>query len=206
SADEIRYLCESADRYFSRQVVPANVVWSFAGIRSLHDDGSAEARKVTRDYHLELDSDPGAKLLSVFGGKITTARALAQEAVDRLGLEGRRSTGWMILPGGDIFPAWLDWLRAVSEWMPPAMVIRMSRAYGTRLQDLIGTASALDDLGRHFGCGLYRREVDWLVAKEFARTAEDVLWRRTKLGLDMPETGTKALATYLGSLRHPSAH
>jgi glycerol-3-phosphate dehydrogenase len=196
-AEEIRYLCEAADRYFTRQVVPADIVWSYSGIRSLHDDGKADAKAVTRDYHLELDEDPGARLLSIFGGKITTARALAQEAVDRLGIEGRRSTAWTALPGGDIFPAYLDWLQRLAAWMPAPMLARMSQAYGTRLRDMLADASSLGDLGRHFGCGLYELEVKWLVDREFARTAEDILWRRTKLGLDMDAAEAKGLERYL---------
>ena len=197
TGEEIRYLCDAANLYFERQVAPADLIWSYSGIRSLYDDGSAEARKVTRDYHLELDADLGPKLLSVFGGKITTARALAQEAVDRLGIEGRRSTALTALPGGDIFPAYLDWLNGLAAWMPGEMIARMSQAYGTRLREMIGDAAAIEDLGRHFGCGLYAREVDWLVEREFARTAEDVLWRRTKLGLDMDAAGVAALEGYL---------
>ena len=197
TAGEKSYLCEAANLYFERQVAPADLIWSYSGIRSLYDDGSAEARKVTRDYHLELDADLGPKLLSVFGGKITTARALAQEAVDRLGIEGRRSTALMALPGGDIFPAYLDWLNGLAAWMPGEMIARMSQAYGTRLREMIGDGAAIEDLGRHFGCGLYEREVDWLVAREFARNAEDVLWRRTKLGLDFDAAGVKALEGYL---------
>ncbi|MEO7825571.1 MAG: glycerol-3-phosphate dehydrogenase, partial [Allosphingosinicella sp.] len=98
TAAEARYLCEAADRYFTRQIVPADIVWSYSGVRALYDDGARDAKSVTRDYHLELDSDPGPKLLSVFGGKITTARALAQEALDRLGIDGRRSTSHTFLP------------------------------------------------------------------------------------------------------------
>jgi glycerol-3-phosphate dehydrogenase len=197
SAEEIRYLCESADRYFVKQVVPADVVWSYAGVRSLYDDGARDARAVTRDWHLELDAGPAAKLLSVFGGKITTARALAEHALDRLGVEGRRSTAWKSLPGGDLYPAFLDWLRALSAWMPPPMVSRLSQAYGTRLKDLIGGSSSLADLGRHFGAGLYEAEVRWLTAREFARTADDILWRRTKLGLRFTPAQTKALEAFL---------
>ena len=192
-ADEIRYLCEAADRYFIRQVVPADVVWSYSGVRALHDDGSADAKAITRDYHLELDPDPGPKLLSVFGGKITTARALAQEALDRLGIEGRRSTSHTFLPGGDIYPDFLAWLETLAGWMPQPLLARLSRAYGTRLRDMIGEARSLAGLGRHFGAGLHEAELRWLRDREFARTAEDVLWRRTKLGLAMSEEEARAV-------------
>lgn len=196
SPGEVRYLCRAADRYFTRQVLPADIVWSYSGIRALHDDGAAEARSVTRDYRLELAPGPGPKLLSVFGGKITTARALAQEALDRLGVEGRRSTSHTFLPGGDVYPDFLDWLDRLAGWMPRPLVARLSGAYGTRLRDMIEGCSSLADLGRHFGAGLYEREVAWLRDREFARTADDVLWRRTKLGLEMSETQMRAVSAW----------
>ncbi|HEX4739247.1 MAG TPA: glycerol-3-phosphate dehydrogenase [Allosphingosinicella sp.] len=198
SAEEIRYLCEATDRYFKHQIVPSDLIWCYSGIRALFDDGHADAKAVTRDYHLELEPHPGPKLLSVFGGKITTARALAQKAVDMLGIEGRRSTSWKILPGGDLYPAFLTWLDRLSEWLPAPTALRMSRAYGTRLKELIGDADRIEDLGRHYGAGLYEREVQWLVEREYARTAEDVLWRRSKLGLHMSEAEKQALAERLG--------
>ncbi|HEX8380702.1 MAG TPA: glycerol-3-phosphate dehydrogenase [Allosphingosinicella sp.] len=199
--EEIRYLCQAADRYFTRQVGPADVVWSYSGIRALWDDGAADAKAVTRDYRLELDPDPGPRLLSVFGGKITTARALAQEALDRLGIEGRRSTSHAFLPGGDLYPEFLEWLDGLARWMPGPLVARLSGAYGTRLRDMIGDAGCLGDLGRHFGAGLYEAELAWLRDREFARTAEDVLWRRTKLGLAMDEEQVRAVADWI--TRHP---
>ncbi|HEX8482403.1 MAG TPA: glycerol-3-phosphate dehydrogenase [Allosphingosinicella sp.] len=199
--EEIRYLCQAADRYFTKQVGPADVVWSYSGVRALWDDGAADAKAVTRDYRLELDPDPGPKLLSVFGGKITTARALAQEALDRLGIEGRRSTSHAFLPGGDLYPGFLEWLEGLADWMPEPLLARLSGAYGTRLREMMGDAGSLADLGRHFGAGLYERELAWLGDREFARTAEDVLWRRTKLGLVMDEEGVRAVADFMA--RHP---
>jgi glycerol-3-phosphate dehydrogenase len=169
-------------------------------VRAHADDGARDARAVTRDWHLELDPAPGAQLLSVFGGKITTARALAETALDRLGVEGRRSTAWKMLPGGDLYPAFLDWLRALEAWMPADMVRRLSQAYGTRLKALIGEAGDLSEFGRHFGHGLYEREVRWLATREYARTAEDILWRRTKLGLRFTPGETKALEAFLQRL------
>ena len=195
--DETRYLCEAADRYFERQVTPADVVWSYSGIRSLYDDGEAQAKAVTRDYRLELDEAEGAPLLSVFGGKITTARALAEEALDRLRIEGRRSTGWMALPGGDLAPAFLDWLETLAAWMPQPLIARLSRAYGTRVRDIVDSAQSLKQLGRHFGHGLYEAELNYLKEREFARTAEDILWRRTKLGLRFTAAESKALRKWI---------
>ncbi|MDT9597405.1 glycerol-3-phosphate dehydrogenase [Sphingosinicella rhizophila] len=198
SPEEVRYLCDAANRYFVRQTEPDDLVWSYSGVRALHDDGAAEAKAVTRDYHLELDQDPGAKLLSVFGGKITTARALAEEALDMLDMEGRRSTRVAPLPGGDLTPPFLAYLDQLRDGLDPALVERLGRAYGTRLRDLLGDAATRSDLGRHFGAGLYEREVNYLVEHEIARSAEDILWRRTKLGLAMTETEQKRLADYLG--------
>ncbi|HEX8263146.1 MAG TPA: glycerol-3-phosphate dehydrogenase [Allosphingosinicella sp.] len=195
--DEIRYLCEAADRYFTRQIVPADVVWSYSGIRALYDDGAADAKSVTRDYHLELDPDPGPKLLSVFGGKLTTARALAEEALDRLGIEGRRSTSHSFLPGGDLSPGFLEWLDGLAKWMPQPLLARLSGAYGTRLREMIGGARSLADLGRPFGAGLHEVELRWLRDREFARTADDVLWRRTKLGLAMSQEEARAVEAWM---------
>jgi glycerol-3-phosphate dehydrogenase len=199
SAEEVRYLCEAVDRYFERQVVPADVVWSFAGVRALWDDGAADAKAVTRGYRLELDPEPGPRLLSVFGGKLTTARALAEEVLDRLGIEGRSTTAHSFLPGGDIFPAYLEWLQGLAEWMPRPLVARLSKAYGTSLRELLGEARSLEDLGRHFGAGLYEAELRWLSEREFARTGEDVLWRRSKLGLVMSEAQRSAVERRMGA-------
>jgi glycerol-3-phosphate dehydrogenase len=196
-ADEIAYLCAAANLYFETQVGQADVRWSYSGVRSLYDDGAAEAKAVTRDYRLELDDDPGAKLLSVFGGKITTARALAAEALDRLGIEGRKWTTHTALPGGDIYPAFNDYLDRLRLWMPAPMASRMARAYGTRLKDVLGDATSLDGLGRRFARGLYEREVRYLVEHEFARTADDILWRRTKIGLAASDDEAAALAAFL---------
>ncbi|MEA3053431.1 MAG: glycerol-3-phosphate dehydrogenase [Sphingomonadales bacterium] len=197
---EIRYLCEAADRYFTRQVVPADVVWSYAGVRALWDDGAVDPKAVTRDYRLEIDPRPGPKLLSVFGGKITTARALAQEALDRLGVDGRRSTSHTFLPGGDLYPDFLEWLERLGSWLPRPLVARLSRAYGTRLRDMLGEAASLADLGRDFGAGLYEAELRWLRDREFARTADDVLWRRTKLGLRMSAEEARQVQAWFESV------
>jgi glycerol-3-phosphate dehydrogenase len=197
SAAEIDYLCAAANRYFLAGTKPADVIWSFAGIRALYDDGAADPQAVTRDYRLELDDAPGAKLLSVFGGKVTTARALASEALDRLGATGLKFTRTSALPGGDLLPPFLGWIETL-DWLAPELLGRLSRAYGTRLRDLMGDAGSMADLGRHFGAGLYEREVRYLRDKEFARTADDILWRRTKLGLRLTGAEAKALDRYLG--------
>lgn len=199
TTEEIAYLCAAANRCFAREVSPGDVVWSFAGVRALADDGAADPQAVTRDYRLELDDSPGPKLLSVFGGKITTARALASEALDLLGAGGLKFTRTTPLPGGDILPSFLVWLETLSALLPADLLSRLSRAYGTRLRDLVGEARRPSDLGRHFGAGLYEAEVRYLCDREFARTAEDVLWRRTKLGLRFTPEEKTALERYLGA-------
>lgn len=196
-AEEAEYLCAAANLYFRSQVAPADIVWSYSGVRSLYDDGAENAQAVTRDYHLELDEDPGGKLLSVFGGKITTARALAEEALDTIGLEGAAKTAGSALPGGDISQPFNLYLEQLSEWMPRPLVRRLSRAYGTRLPKLLNGATDMKGLGRDFGGGLYEAEVRHLVNHEFARTTEDILWRRTKLGLHMTDAQQQALAQWL---------
>ncbi len=201
--DEIAYLCAAANAYFTTQVGPADVSWSYAGVRALYDDGEAEAKDVTRDYHLELDDTPGPKLLSVFGGKITTARHLAVEALDRLGIGGFKFTRRTPLPGGDIDAAFNLALIPLALWMPEELLARLARAYGTRIVKLVGSAVHLRDLGRHFGAGLYEREVRYLIDTEFARTAEDIIWRRTRLGLKLTPKEVKDLAAWVG--RHVPA-
>lgn len=197
SAEEIHYLCAAVNIYFNRQTAPEDVIWSYSGVRSLHDDGAEEAKAVTRDYHLELDDDPGPKLLSVFGGKITTARALAEEALDRLEIGGDSITSTSPLPGGGLSPDFSAFLEELGHWMPAPLLSRLSRSYGSRLRDMLGDASSDLDLGWHFGAGLYETEVRYLMAHEFACTVDDILWRRTKLGLHISAAGRQALAVWL---------
>lgn len=198
---EIAYLCEAVNRYFVARAAPEQVIWSYAGVRALYDDGEAEAKNVTRDYRLEMDDTPGPKLLSVFGGKITTARALADEALEKLGINDRRFTRTTPLPGGAFTHGFTALLDRLGGWMPPAMLQRMSRAYGTRLEQVVGNASSLGQLGRHFGGDLYEAEVRYLIDAEFARTAEDILWRRSKLGLRLDRKQRKALESWIGTRR-----
>ncbi|HTU11707.1 MAG TPA: glycerol-3-phosphate dehydrogenase [Allosphingosinicella sp.] len=194
---EIAYLCAAANAYFTIQVSPAEISWSYAGIRALFDDGASKAKDVTRDYRLELDDTPGPKLLSVFGGKITTARHLAAEALEKLGIGGFKFTRTQPLPGGDIDIAFNAALIPLALWMPEEMVVRLARAYGTRVAHLVGNAVHIRDMGRHFGADLYEREVRYLIDTEFAKTAEDILWRRTKLGLQLTAREAKDLAAWM---------
>ncbi len=190
---EIEYLCAAVSRYFRRPVNQADVVWSFAGLRPLQKDMTAEATEVTRDYDLELDRrDP--PLLSVIGGKITTYRRVAEEAVDRIvALLGKRAPGWtegVPLPGGNLpggdFNAYLAQLAAGRPWADPLMLRRMARAYGRRVEQILAGADGMASLGPEILPGLHERELVYLRDAEWAQTAEDVLWRRSKLGLHLP--------------------
>ena len=189
--NEITYLCAAASRFLKTPVSPAQIVWSYAGLRPLQDDESTDPSAVTRDYTLELDAaDGAAPALSVIGGKITTYRRLAEQAMERLDPWTGRTRAWTArapLPGGDIarrdFEAFLHGLQARKAWLPPVLARRLARAYGTRVEALLGDARTLADLGQDIGQTLTQREVAYLKQSEFARTAEDVLWRRTKLGL-----------------------
>jgi glycerol-3-phosphate dehydrogenase len=199
SGEEVAYLCAAANGYFVKQTAPGEVIWSYAGIRALYDDGAESAKDVTRDYHLELDPGPGPKLLSVFGGKITTARALALEALDLLGVGGLKFTTNSVLPGGNVSEGFNRRLEELGAWIPQHLLMRLARAYGTRIDAVIGEANALADLGRHFGAGLYEAEIRYLIDTEFARTADDILWRRTKLGLELSPAEQEGLARWIGT-------
>lgn len=206
SPEETDYLCETVRRYFSREIHPQDVVWSYAGIRPLYDDHAANASAVTRDYVLDLDGGNGkAPLLSVFGGKITTYRKLAEHALEKLvpfypGAKGEW-TGDADLPGGDIpgddFEAFVERLVARHPALPRPLLTRLARAYGTRVAAILGTAQTMEALGTDFGGGLTKAEVDYLAAQEWARSAEDVLYRRSKLGLHVPPGTAEAVEAYL---------
>jgi glycerol-3-phosphate dehydrogenase len=211
-AAETAYLCDTVNRYFTRTIAPADVVWSYSGIRPLYDDHAADASAVTRDYVLDLDAEDGQPpLLSVFGGKITTYRKLAEHALEKLGPtfpNAREAwTAKQPLPGGDFtdFDALLAESIAKRPGLPPSLLHRLARAYGTDTATLLGDAEDVSALGQHFGGDLYVREVDYLVAREWAQTAEDILYRRSKLGLHVPTGTAEALDEYLSSPSPPSA-
>jgi glycerol-3-phosphate dehydrogenase len=206
-AAETRYLLDTIGRYFARRVDESDIAWSYAGIRPLYDDKSANASAVTRDYVLDVDTagDTGAPVLNIFGGKITTYRKLAEHAMKELAgffpAAGHAWTAGATLPGGDIadadFDAFLRTLQAERPGLPAELLRRLARAYGTRVQGLLGQAKTLADLGEDLGGGLTTAEVDYLVAAEWARTAEDVLYRRSKLGLHVPPGTADRLDCYL---------
>jgi glycerol-3-phosphate dehydrogenase len=183
------YLCAFASQYFAKPVTPADVVWTYSGVRPLYNDGASSASAATRDYVLTLDPQD-APLLSVFGGKITTYRRLAEDALAKLAPHLPMKPAWTArkpLPGGD-FPhtgvaALTAALQTAHPYLTAPHAARLIRAYGTDAMCLLGDARSLADLGQHFGATLYEAELRWLIEKEYARTAEDVIWRRSKLGL-----------------------
>lgn len=190
--EERDYLCAFASQYFKKPVTAADVVWTYSGVRPLYNDGAKSATAATRDYVLSLD-ETGAPLLNVFGGKITTYRRLAESALAKLvPFFPQVKPQWTArapLPGGD-FPhdgaaALTARLFADYPFLTPFWAARLIRAYGTQAADLLGTARSAADLGRDFGVTLTEAEVHWLIAHEFATRAEDIVWRRTKLGLRM---------------------
>jgi glycerol-3-phosphate dehydrogenase len=194
--EETDYLCAVVNRYFKRQVSPADIVWTYAGVRPLFDDASGDASAVTRDYIFDLDGGGDkAPLLSIFGGKITTYRKLAEHAMARLapllGCQGPAPGRPMPLPGGDLpgadFAAFLAAFKTEHPWLPGPLATRLARAYGSRAELIVAGRQGLNDLGQNLGGDLYEAELDYLVAHEWARTADDVLWRRSKLGLHLDE-------------------
>jgi len=191
-ADEIAYLCDAANSHFVKQIRPADVTSSWSGVRPLYDDGASEAKAVTRDYVLELDTD-GPPLLSVFGGKITTARHLAEEALGKLseplGLSAHSVTRARVFPGGAIpdFPLFLAQVRTTWPFLGEARSERMAHAYGTMLADMLGGVIGEAGMGADLGGGLTEIEARWMKNREWARTSEDALMRRSKIGLHLNE-------------------
>lgn len=202
STGEIDYLCELSNQYFLRSITPSDVLWSYAGVRPLLDDGHVDAKTITRDYHLEITAQ-APFLLNVFGGKITTFRRLAEQASDMLtlsmGLPQQAWTADACIPGGDIcgtrpkneavlgFENFIQQMQERYAWLPAHLVRRYVKAYGTRSTQLLEGCYTLDDLGEQILIDLYAKEVDYLRRYEFAQTAQDILWRRSKLGLHLDD-------------------
>lgn len=201
--DETAYLCDAVNGYFKRQISPSDVVWSYSGVRPLLDDDEGNAAEVTRDYLLELDRD-GAPLLNVFGGKLTTYRKLAEEAMTRLGpVLSSQAPAWTAtgqpLPGGerkDIETLQQE-LQVRHAWVPENMMWRLVHSYGTYCTKILGNATCERDLGEHFGADLYQAEVDYLHHHEWVVDSTDLLWRRSKLGLRLDPAQVRRLQAYL---------
>lgn len=205
--EEIAYLCAAASEYFRRPVEADSVVWTYSGVRPLYDDGASKAQAATRDYVLTLDApEEAAPLLSVFGGKITTYRRLAEAAIEKLSPHApwAARAQWTVagaLPGGDFpiggFETLVGEIATAHPWLERKTAARLARAYGTRAREILGDANGQADLGRHFGAGLYEAEVRYLMRAEWARTAQDVLWRRGKLGLRFSQQERDALEAFM---------
>ena len=203
---EIDYLCAAASEYFAEPVKREDVVWTYSGVRPLYDDGASAAQEATRDYVLvgEGEANEGF-LINIFGGKITTFRRLSEAVLekveDRLGKRGESLTGKAKLPGGDFettgFDDGLAKLKQEYPFLPGDLAFRLFRLYGTVANTILGSAKSLEDLGRNFGGDLYEAEVRHLVDNEWARSADDILWRRTKRGLVLSQEEAAGLAAYI---------
>ncbi|HEY9211422.1 MAG TPA: glycerol-3-phosphate dehydrogenase [Ancylobacter sp.] len=215
SEEEVSYLCRAASAYFARPVSERDVVWHYSGVRPLYDDGASAAQTATRDYVLELDPAGGAPMLSIFGGKITTYRRLAEAVLYKIAplyaprlraqIVARRGwTGRAALPGGDFPMRGFDEVRrGLSDAYPflaPRDAVRLTRYYGTEAASILGKASKPSDLGRHFGAGLTEAEIEHMRRSEWANTSEDILWRRSKLGLHLTKEQVGDMDHYLNGL------
>ena len=208
---ETTYLCDAASEYFANPVTRDQIVWSYSAVRPLLDDGASKAQEATREYVLTVQNGGGAPNINVYGGKLTTYRKLAETVMERVGdvLE-RRGSNWTAtapLPGGDFpvtgFADLVAKLAGDYPFVEPGHARRLVRLYGTLAWEVLGKASKISDLGQFFGADLYEAEVRYLVRREWARTSEDILWRRTKRGLRLDEAGVAALETFLAR-EHPA--
>ncbi len=207
SPAEITYLCRAASEYFSSPIEPGDVVWSYAGVRPLYDDGHRSAQETTRDYVLDVQGRNGdPPLLDIFGGKITTYRHLAEDALAKLehwfpDMPAPWTRG-VALPGGDFdvggFDALTEGLEHAFPAIDPVVIRRLARAYGTTTRTLLAGVRDVADLGTHFGAGLYQREVEYMIRNEWAMTADDIVWRRSKLGLRLTRAEVDRLGGWIG--------
>jgi glycerol-3-phosphate dehydrogenase len=208
---EITYLCNVVNQYFRDRVTPDELVWSFSGVRALYDDHADRPEDVTRDYELVLDQRNGAPLLTIYGGKITTHRKLAEAALARIGhFFGARPrwTAGSKLPGGEFDPEEFDAevAKATAQWpfLSLSHTQRLVRAYGCRVERFLKQAKSAEELGPRFVDDLTAAEVRYLVETEWAQNADDVLWRRSKIGLNATAEDRKALDQFISSLLSPS--
>ncbi|SFO76010.1 glycerol-3-phosphate dehydrogenase [Mesorhizobium sp. NFR06] len=213
---EIDYLCAAASEYFAQPVNRSDIVWTYSAVRPLYDDGASKAQEATRDYVLKAEAGEGAApLLNSFGGKITTFRRLAESMLEKIeGFLGKRGKPWTHdapLPGGDFaatgFDAQVARLKNAYPFLDQRLARRLTRLYGTRAEQLLGLAKSNADLGRNFGADLFEAEVRYLAENEWAVTADDVLWRRTKRGLHFSREEAAALEEFMSGLssRHVAA-
>ena len=209
SDEEMQYLCDAYSTHFKDDVTPDDVIWTYSGVRPLFDDGEEDSRTVTRDFVLHEHLESRAPMISIFGGKLTTYRILAEQVVQRLlHLDHRYTNPWTgtkTLPGGDIpdgdFNRFLDVQAQVYAWLPEDLLLRYARNYGTRMDRFLEGATSVKDLGEHYGDDVYEAEIVYLVRYEWAREAEDILWRRSKLGVHVSDDTVAALEKALPKLK-----
>ncbi|MBI3440525.1 MAG: glycerol-3-phosphate dehydrogenase [Proteobacteria bacterium] len=202
---EVEYLCAAVNHYFRHQIKPSDVAWTYSGVRPLLDDGVQDASSVTRGYMLDVEEYHGARMLNVYGGKITTFRKLSEQAGDKIvALLGRGQGAWTAteaIPGGDgsaaNFTTFFKTLRREYSWMPEPLTYRYARSYGARCREFLRGFRRMSDLGEHLGDDVYEIEVTYLVNVEWALTMEDILWRRSKLGLHISEETEKNIKKLL---------
>jgi glycerol-3-phosphate dehydrogenase len=208
SQEEQKYLCEIASEYFTRPILEKDIVWTYSGVRPLYDDGASEAQEATRDYVLRLNEERATgepPIANIFGGKITTYRRLAESMMemveDQIGRKGRPWTSKPKLPGGDFPPTsfgqLVDALTADYPWLEGATTKRLAHQFGKNSWLVLGNAKSLSDLGQDFGHGLHEAEVRYMAVNEWARCADDVLWRRTKLGMKFSAKQVNALQQFM---------
>ncbi|MEM6617228.1 MAG: glycerol-3-phosphate dehydrogenase [Pseudomonadota bacterium] len=212
--EETDYLCSAASEYFREPITPDQIVWTYSGVRPLYDDGASKAQEATRDYVLKVEGDASeGAMVNIFGGKITTYRRLAESVMEKVeGVLGTKKTAWTagtVLPGGDFGVDRLEnlviELVVGREDIDEDMLRRLCRNYGTEARGIIGDAREPYELGMHFGADLYEAEVRHLMDREWARTADDVLWRRSKLGLKLSKSEAEALDHWMADARHEPA-
>lgn len=215
SKDEISYLCNAVNQYFKVKIDAKSVISTYSGVRSLFDDGSSDASKITRDYKLELKEYEGLPVLSVFGGKLTSYRKLSEQAsnmvAERLGVGKGPWTEFATLPGGDIntadFYMYFKTFHREFAWLPKETAYRYCKSYGSRARFFLRGAKRIEDLGKHLGGGIYEAEIAYLVMKEWAMTPEDILMRRSKWGLHITdETRSNIEKTLRKYKNHFSTH
>ncbi|ELU00837.1 hypothetical protein CAPTEDRAFT_101491, partial [Capitella teleta] len=204
SDEEREYLCQVVNDHFKKTVSVEDIIWEYSGVRPLFEDKSSDARTATRDYSFEFEDENGkAPLISVFGGKLTTYRKLAEHAMGRMARYFPTATGsWTgkhFLPGAQRADQCLHELQKNYPWLPNSIAIRFVHSYGSLTHEFLGEMTRIRDLGIHFGSGLYQCEVDYLIHKEWVMEADDLLWRRSKLGLFLSAEESGVLADYIQS-------